>query len=643
MGVFALLQVLRVLQSLRALRVLQSPRAFRVLLPIALFLVAVPLFPTHNPGTNLQAQMVMSPQSMGIGGGGVSYVTGVESLFLNPANLQIRDKKYRLQVTVGQVTLSDYPFLAPAEPVTRAGDLQDLLLEAVDVRVLNHITPENRLSILDRNYGNDRPTALTYRSADLVWFGFKWFGRRNSFAIAARSRMSSKAEVGRGFFDATPVLTELEAGLPVSSSGTGSGSGTGSSTSEGSGEMALAVDRSLYHTYQVLHEVSMGYSQSLSFLNDLSPGLSEWIVGIAPKVVFGGPYSSLRFTDQIQPLDGAWLQQRSLEQRSAGEITSLLSAFGNLYDAGDAAGSNAAVGASNAVGTGNAADAGDAAGSNAAVGASNAVGTSDTNNAMASETLTLIDRFYQNRGLTEITGYGAGLDIGITYVITFQRDLSVVLRRSQSTNRSLRLSLSMTDLGAIRYHHNPQTVRYDFADADLTSLPALSEQTYTAGLQEDLLFLSEFGIHPYQAAWATVNTNNSDGAEGETDPEASPASVSTKPVWTLLPTSFQAGAMLQLNRFAVVADLQLGLQETAFTSEQPILYVGAELYVLPFLPIRAGLRAADRLRGYYSLGAGLDFRFLELNAAVQVRSNRRGPTTEPIGAALAGLRVHFGR
>ena len=386
--------------------------------------------------------------------------------------------------------------------------------------------------------------------------------------------------------------------------------------------MALAVDRSLHHTYQILHEVSMGYSQSLSFLNDLSPGLSEWIVGIAPKVVFGGPYSSLRFTDQIQPLEGAWLQQRSLEQHSAGEITSLLSAFGNLYNPTHASG---------------------AVGSNAAVDASDAIGASEPNNALASETLTLIDRFYQNRGLTEITGYGAGLDIGITYVITFQRDLSVVLRRSQSTNRSLRLSLSMTDLGAIRYHHNPQTVRYHFADADLASLPALSELTYTAGLQEDLLFLSEFGIHPYQTAWATITGNNSDGEDGGTDPEATPASVSTKPVWTLLPTSFQAGAMLQLNRFAVVADLQLGLQETAFTSEQPLLYVGAELYVLPFLPIRAGLRAADRLRGYYSLGAGLDFRFLELNAAIQVRSNRRGPTTEPIGAALAGLRVHFGR
>lgn len=579
---------------------------FSGFLSVFISLMALPLISSHHSDGLLQAQVVMSPQSMGIGGGGVSYVTGVESLFLNPANLQIRDKNYRLQLVAGQTTLADYPFLAPADPVTRASDLQDLLLKAVDVQVLNRITPEDRVSILNRNYGSERSTALTYRNADLIWFGFKWFGRRNSFAIAARSRMSSKAELGRGFFDTTPVLTELGAGTPV-----------GSGTASGSSEMALAVDRSLHQTFQVLHEVSMGYSQSLSFLNDLSPGLSEWIVGIAPKVVFAGPYSEMRFTDQIQPslqsAEDPWLQQRSFEQHSAGEITSLLSSYGaSDGDSGD--------------------------------------GDSGDGDLGSGESLALIDRFYQNRGLTEITGYGAGLDIGVTYVITFQRDLSVVLRKSQSTNRSLRLSLSMTDLGAVRYHRNPQTVRFDFADTDLASLPALSDLTYTAGLQEDLLFLSEFGVHPYQTAIASVNSNQSDGADGsdggtasESSSETLPASVSTKPVWTLLPTSFQAGAMLQLNRFAIVADVQLGLQETAFTSEQPILFVGAELYVLPFLPIRAGLRAADRLRGYYSLGAGLDFRFLELNAAIQVRSNKNGPTTEPIGAGVAGLRIHFGR
>ena len=538
----------------------------QLLIPAAL-LTALMIFATpllKPASSSLRAQVIMTPQSMGVGGAGTSYITGVESLFLNPANLQIRDKTYRLQLSAGLASITDYTFLKPLSPRDRAEQLQDLLTSAVDIPTQNSITPEQRTSILKRNFSGNRTTAFTYHSADLVWFGFKWFGRRNSFALAARSRMSSKSKLGRGFFDVSPVLAEAS---PI-------------------------IDRSLHQTYQILHEVSLGYSQSISFLNDLSPGLSEWIVGIAPKAVFAGPYSKLVRVDRYTGPAGTsgsvgsssavvpdenWQRTHSYTHTSAGETTSLLNSF--------------------------------------------AEGTSP---------ITAIDGFYQNRGLSEITGYGAGLDIGVTYVMTFQRDLSVVLRNRQSTRQSLRLSVSMTDLGIVRYGEQPLRLSSDeifgesLSPQDLTGLSNLSAMTFTGGLGEDLFFLSQFGVHPRRVSEEESRLKN-------------------EPLWVLLPTSLQAGAMLQLHRIAVVADLQLGLDDTAFTSSRPMVFVGTEMYLLPFLPVRAGLRVADQLRGYYSLGAGLELPFMELHAAIQLRSDKSGPTTEVIGAALAGLRLNFGR
>ena len=48
------------------------------------------------------SQISYNPVSMGLGGGGTSYVTDYEALFINPANLQIREKNYGVQFSLGE-------------------------------------------------------------------------------------------------------------------------------------------------------------------------------------------------------------------------------------------------------------------------------------------------------------------------------------------------------------------------------------------------------------------------------------------------------------------------------------------------------------------------------------------------------------
>ncbi len=69
-------------------------KKYALLFLFTLFVFAIP--------KTSHAQISLTTENMALGGGGTAYLTGFESLFVNPANLYIQEKNYRFQISLLQ-------------------------------------------------------------------------------------------------------------------------------------------------------------------------------------------------------------------------------------------------------------------------------------------------------------------------------------------------------------------------------------------------------------------------------------------------------------------------------------------------------------------------------------------------------------
>lgn len=483
------------------------------------------------------AQISYNPVSMGLGGGGTSYVNDYEALFINPANLQLREKNYRVQFSFAESgAYIDTPF-----PITDGRKRFDTYTNLLQTPSGNEffLNNDDRESMLSRHYSNGRTSRQFSSTSTINWLGVKWFSEERSYAIAARTRQGSRYTVGRGFYE--NFISETNSGEQI--------------------------NRSLSHDYQTLHELSFGYSESFSFLSGLFPRISSFIIGIAPKVVVSGASFSTRYSDTYsREGDESWTNDAFYSFESTGAFTA------------------------------------------------------------PAERLLTGNEPFANQGavnrlseLSSPTGIGGAIDLGITYIFTFGDDLSLIRRGEEPTEKSLRLSLSVTDLGVIHYFDSPFRAEWKEVDSRIQEPGQLSDTYFSGALLQDFQFLQVDGRHPLQS----THSQNRDNYN------------------SLLPTSLQSGILFQINRIKVMGDFQLGLTENAFQSRKFISYIGTEIRILPFLPLRAGTRLATDLPGYYSFGAGIETRYFDLNAAVQFRSTSAGPTLEPVAASVAALKFYI--
>ncbi|MFU8812691.1 MAG: DUF5723 family protein [Balneolaceae bacterium] len=484
------------------------------------------------------SQALYSPKNIALGGGGTTYVTGYESLFINPANIRIRDKEARIQFSILQAGgYTDTPFRIN-DPQDRLTFLEDRFTPFVPGTQM--VGADDRGEILDRFYNSDRLSAEFLTASEIHWFGVSWFRENRSYALALRTRTFSRSRVGRGFYDASPISID---GLE-------------------------RIDQSLTHRYQTLHELSFGYARSFSFLSGLFPQLSDFIIGIAPKVVVSGPMLDMEYRNRYdRPAgDPLWQRTESFETSASGAFSE---SARQMMSTGDPAMSTAGA-------------------------------------------------FGFNEMFTP-SGIGAGLDIGITYLATFGRDLSAVRPGEETTERSLRLSFSLTDLGAIQLYDNPFQTEIVRDTTITTVAPPVSSVFFGGSPAEDLFFLSQSGPHPLQRVQSSSSGNYQ----------------------MLLPTAFNMGALFQLNRIKLTGDFRVGITDNAFITPKFKTFVGAEIRPLPFWPLRAGTRFATNLPGYYSLGSGIETRYFDLSAAIQFRTDSGEPTLEPVGAAAVAIKVYI--
>lgn len=486
------------------------------------------------------AQISLTTENMALGGGGTAYLTGYETLFVNPANLYIQEKNYSLQISLMQGAGYYDSQLAIRDPYERFLRYAETLKPYKISRSNRSINQADRDDIVQRNFRENRLTSELKSQSDVYWLGLKWTGEKRSYAMALRTRTASRTELGRGHFTDEPF--EVEDGF--------------------------RVDQSFRQTYQSLHELSFGYAESFTFLNGLIPQLSQFIIGVAPKIVMSGAYLNTHHLNRYNiPESGiGWAREHQFTQQSTGYFSNTSDAFHR------------------------------------------------------SPVLPLAEGFsYNTEDLLQPTGIGMGLDIGITYLITFGDDFSVIRRQDVPTEKSLRFSFSITDLGSLYHYETPVTYSSEYTEEESATPGPVSDLQFAGAPNEHLYFLDQDEAHPLR----TADTRTTDGFE------------------TVLPTSLQAGMLFQINRLKLMGDFSYALNNSAYSSSRVASYIGVELRPLSFLPLRAGTRLTTNLPGYYSFGAGIETRYFDVNAALQLKSRSIGPTTEIAGASVVGLKFYI--
>lgn len=487
----------------------------------------------------LQAQPVLTPRNMALGGGGSTYITDYNANFYNPANLMIQDREGMFSFGIGAAALRFDP----------ASNHSDLKAQRQNIRDhINVYTPGDfefeageRSEILENNYPGDNLISDNSIRYDATLVGLKWLRNNRAFSVVLRTRTSSNYQVGKGWY---------------------------SDNFEQTGDDTFTRNQTLIHRYQSLHEVSFGYAESFQFLTGLTPRLDNFIIGIAPKLVLGGGYQNAVWNNVYQRQDVGTTAQRlqNFTFDAAGD-------FGNVI-------SSAQRG----------------------VALNNAIQTSFSD-----------DPF-------EISGIGAGLDIGVTYLITLGSDLSAINSNQQPTNSSLRLSFSMTDIGFISYGENSISFRTPTDTTNVNSgVGEISNVNFIGARGQYSYFVQQFGEdNPFLSANQSQSTFS-----------------------TLLPMALHGGALLELNRIKLMGDLSIGLTNNAFNSTTAFSSFGIELRPLLFLPIRGGIQFKGQRPKFLSIGTAIETKRWLFSISASISPESVGNQPEFKGTAVSALQFYF--
>ena len=326
-------------------------------------------------------------------------------------------------------------------------------------------------------------------------------------------------------------------------------------------------DRTLVSEYQTLHELSFGFAESFTLLNGLSPGINELIIGIAPKFVIGGSYQSVNYSNILTRENGGpWNRTSSYIQQTTGDFSDASESF---------------------------------------------LATQNPQQA--------IDQNLNFTDLFSPTGFGAGLDFGLTYLIPLGKEVSTLQRDISELRKSIRVSFSITDIGFINYTDRTLTNRVEETEEVVGNTGDIANSVFRGIPGQFLPFLDESEtVHPLLEA-----ESNSDGFA------------------SIMPTAIHSGALFQFSRLKVMGDVSIGITNNAFNTTKFLSFIGAEIRPLKFLPLRAGTRLASEINGFYSFGFGIETQRFEFNTSVQLRSRSVGPTSEFSGISMGALKFYL--
>lgn len=224
--------------------------------------------------------------------------------------------------------------------------------------------------------------------------------------------------------------------------------------------------------------------------------------------------------------------------------------------------------------------------------------------------------------LYDPAGLGAGLDIGFTYIIGLDRDISLTSRNVTPTRYSLRISASLLDVGLVSFNQDPQ--RFFVAERSNTIAEA---DAYTGASGEYSGNPTEFFHFLADSFESDLISNIREG--------------SADPIRLLLPTRAHAGVALQLNRLVVTGELQHPLNSWTLRTEKTSLHAGTELRILKIIPLRAGFVLQADEPFIYTAGMGLDFRNISFSAATAMRTRSGLERFIPVLSSVGALHIRF--
>lgn len=328
------------------------------------------------------------------------------------------------------------------------------------------------------------------------------------------------------------------------------------------------IDQSLRQQYDVMHELSFGFAESFTFLNGLAPRLSEFIIGASPKIILSGSHIDALFSNRYESdnENGVWKQNLSFRHTSSGVVSRFAEEL------------------------------------------------------LMNTSIQQQPYSYTFQDLIKPSGIGAGLDIGITYIITFGEEISVLRNQNEPSEKSLRLSFSVTDLGAVYHYGDPLVLESIPVQVDSSSITPPTDRYFQGSPNEHITFLNGLEGFGYLSDKISGHKSTFD---------------------TLLPLSINSGGLLHYRRLKLMGDISYSIVQSSFRPSGFTSYLGFEFRPLRFLPIRGGTRIAPHLQGFYSLGTGIETNRFDMSAAVLLKTKNNSPTSEILGASVVGIRFYL--
>ncbi|MDZ7806610.1 MAG: DUF5723 family protein [Gracilimonas sp.] len=216
---------------------------------------------------------------------------------------------------------------------------------------------------------------------------------------------------------------------------------------------------------------------------------------------------------------------------------------------------------------------------------------------------------FEGDDVGDVDANGFGVDLGAT----LQMDVSnLPIPLFVGKDKTLRVSMSVTDLGSISYKKSPSRI---FADGEFNYEGAQNEDSFND-------YFDNLGDSLKTDVYGNFNAEETNG------------------ITHTLPGMYNFGASLEMGKLLVALDYGFGFNNQGINSRRSVLNLGAQYRLFGFVPIRAGTTIGGYSSAAYSAGIGLDFDFLEFTVGasnVADSRNSGGSAT----AAWSGFVIRF--
>jgi len=223
-----------------------------------------------------------------------------------------------------------------------------------------------------------------------------------------------------------------------------------------------------------------------------------------------------------------------------------------------------------------------------------------------------------------IKGSGMGLDMGVSYVLSFDGSINGQANNynNELPRHALTLSASVTDLGSVNFKKNAQR----FSADNTFNWNGLKPNYQQIDAKHD----SSFSNYLNYVAQDSI-ARNIYGA-------FSPDNIGS--IHASLPTMIHLGAYLKYGQLGVMLDYAEGMNKIGMNSTNSSISTGVEYKLFNFIPLRLGYRTGGKSSNSFSLGTGIEFRNFQLEAGIMTvkDSHSRGYN---VTTAISSLLLFF--